>query len=269
MKKSALLAVALTLACSAWAQVPQHIDINGINGGKKGAEVIEDVVVPVPSEIFSVLDKQGHVAWVQVLKKTKDPIQPRGSQEQISLLLGTVIAEGFVAVEAQDPDEVKNIGKSVLELSKAIGVKKTVVTRSNAIISDADKKDWQNVRVELDKALQDVKSAMAELRSQNLAQLVSLGGWLRGTEALTQVVLMNYTAEGAELLHQPVLIKNFKRRVEALKKKDPLVQKIRQGLDQIEPLMGNGEGEISEKNVKDIQQICSDLLKAINQKPNQ
>ena len=271
MKKSALFALALAFSSAAmWAEPAQHIDINGIGGEKKsGAQVIEDVIVPVPSEIFLVLDKQGKPAWSEVLRPMKQAIQPQGGPEQIALTLGAVIAEGFVAVEAENTEEVKNIGRSVWNLSKGIGVKKAVERRSSAIISDADKKDWKGVRKELDGALSDVKTAMIDLRSQDLAQLVSLSGWLRGTEALTQVVLKDYKAEGAELLHQPLLLKNFKRRIEMLKnKKDPLVEKIHQGLLQLEPLM-SGEGEVSEKTVKDIQDICSDLIKAINQKPTQ
>jgi hypothetical protein len=41
---------------------------------------------------------------------------------------------------------------------------------------------------------------LVELGDEQLAQLVSLGGWLRGTEALTQVVMKNYSRDGAELL---------------------------------------------------------------------
>jgi hypothetical protein len=269
MKKSALFALAAAACLPAWAQAPQHIDINGITGQNKGTEMIEDVVVPVPSEIFSVLDKQGQPPWTEVLRPMKDPVRPQGTPDQIALTLGTVIAEGFVAVEAKNSEEVKNIGRSVLNLAQAIDVKAAVVRRSNAIIQAANKNDWPAVRKELDGALRDVKSAMAELHSDDLSQLVSLGGWLRGTEALTQVILKNYTPEGAELLHQPVLLKYFKHRIERLKNKTPLINKVLKGLNEVEPLM-NGDpekGEISEKAVKDIEAIASDLVKAINQKP--
>jgi hypothetical protein len=269
MKKSALFALAAVVCFPAWGQAPQHIDINGITGQNKGTEMIENVVVPVPSEIFTILDKLGAPPWTEVLRPMKEAVQPRGTPEQISLLLGTVIAEGFVAVEAQNSEAVKNIGSSVLNLATAIGVKQAVESRANAIIQNANKKDWPAVRTELDRAQRNVKAGMVAIHSEDLSQLVSLGGWLRGTEALTQVVLKNYTPAGAELLHQPVLLKYFKHRIEGIKNKTPLVLKIQKGLDEVEPLM-NGDpdnGEISEKAVKDIQTIASDLIKAINQKP--
>ncbi len=230
--------------------------------------MIEKVVVPVPSEIFSVLDKQqGKPAWAAVLHPVKDA-SVSGTKEQISLLLGTVIAEGFVAVEAQNADEVKNIGRTVLTLSKAIGVQKAVVGRANAIIEAADKKDWPRVRRELDGALQVVKQAMDEMRNQDLAQLVSLGGWLRGTQALTAVVNAHYTADGAELLHQPALLDYFKHQIDAMspKQKNGLVSKIRKGLEEITPVMGGSETEVPEKAVKQVEAISTDLIKEIYQK---
>jgi hypothetical protein len=271
MNKCALLALAAGFSSSVLAQdtVPQHIDVTGFGPDQAGSKVIEDVVVPVPSEIFAVLDKQGKPAWSEVLHPVKDVAIPGSSAEQISLLLGTVIAEGFVAVEAENTEEVKNIGRTVLTLSKALGVENAVKRRSNAIIQMAEKKDWRAVRKELDGALADVKKAMDEMKSQDRAQLVSLGGWLRGTQALTTVVEKNFSKDGAELLHQPALLNHFKRMIDRMdaRKKNALVNKIRQGLNEIGPLMSPGDGgEVTEKTVKEIERIATDLIKAINQK---
>ena len=159
---------------------------------------------PVPSEIFAVLDKLGKPNWAAVLRSNKTLAKAPGEQAETALLLGTVIAEGFIAVEATKTTEVKEIGKNVLKLAKALGVGKEVTERTNAILNYADKADWPGVRKELDLALSDVKRAMVKLDSEPLSQLVSLGGWLRGTEALTTVVTTGYTKDGAELLHQPL-----------------------------------------------------------------
>lgn len=263
MKKALLLAL-VALSPVVFAEVPQKIDVR-----KLPAKVIDDVVVPVPSEVFGVLDKMGRPNWNAVQRPINGVAQPIGEQPQIALLLGSVIAEGFIAVEAEDAEEVKQIGKSVLNLATALGVKKSVVKRSNSIIDYAGKKDWTAVRKELDLALQDVKSAMIDLNSESLSQLVSLGGWLRGTEALTAVVVKSYTKDGAELLHQPLLLDHFEKRLAGLKPKFkvPVVAKIQKGLLDIRPLIGLTEGaNISEKSVKEIHAIATDLVKSINTK---
>ncbi|MEK0446668.1 MAG: hypothetical protein RLZZ399_1989 [Verrucomicrobiota bacterium] len=236
----------------------------------KEAKLVDDVVVPVPSEVFAVLDKLGKPAWTEVLRPLKGVATPTGGREQISLMLGSIIAEGFIAVEAENTQEVKHIGNSVRSLAKAIGVEKALNRRANSIVEYADKHRWQEVRKELDMALFDVRQAMLELDSEPLAQLVSLGGWLRGTEALCQVVSKEYTRDGAELLHQPVLAEHFDRRISLMpprSSEQPLVSKIQKGLREIRPMMGNGDGSaISEKTVREIGKRCSDLVALIQAK---
>ena len=267
LPKLGVCAVAVALGGAAVsgiaAQPAKSIDLSKF---PKEAQMVERVVVPVPSEVFSVLDKMGKPNWPEVLKAQKSVVEPVGSERQISLLLGTVIAEGFIAVEAESAPEVKNIGNSVRLLAKAIGVEKAVSRRATSIVEYAEKKRWVDVRRELDLALSDVRQAMLELNSEPLAQLVSLGGWLRGTEALAQVVGKSFSKDGAGLLHQPVLIEHFDLRLAEMPeaaKSDPLMIKIRVGLSEIQPLMNEGTTGISEKAVRKIGSICADLVAVI------
>lgn len=263
MKYFALLLLGAAGSLTA-AEPAQHIDVGKL---PQQATLVEDVIVPVPSEVFGVLDKLGSPNWHEVLRSVQ--ADPPGARPQTALMLGSVIAEGFIAVEAQESEEVKKIGRGVLNLSKAIGVEKAVVARSKAIIEFADKKDWVRVRKELDGALADVKQAMSELHDEELAQLVSLGGWLRGTEALTQVVKKNYTKDSAELLHQPSLLEFFERRLKGMNSRlrgDAVVAKVEKRLPEIRPLIGEANSVISAKSVDQINEVTADLVKSINSK---
>jgi hypothetical protein len=269
MKKLFFLAFAAASCLAAEeapSKTPQTIDVKRLP-----AAIIDEVVVPRPDEIFKVLGKVGQrPRWNEVLRKSMGTISPMPDREQTALLLGTVIAEGFIAVEAEDAEEVKKIGKTVLKLSKAIGVEKVVEKRSSAIIEGADKKDWPAVQRELDKAFNDVKIAMIELHDMELSHLVSLGGWVRGTEALTQVVDKNYTKDGAELLHQPALVEYFDRRITEMKperKSKPVVTQVQKALIDIRPLMGVG-GAISLKTVREVRDIAARVVKTIQSKAN-
>ena len=184
LMKHTLLPALLLATLPLNAAPPAKIDVSRL---PHQTRVIGDVVVPVPSEIFGVLDKLTKPRWAEVLRPMKGVAKPVGDPPQVALLLGAVIAEGFVAVEAEDADQVQKIGNSVLSLSDALGVRKAVTKRANAIIDASNQKDWKLVRKELDRALSDVKEAMAQLGNDQLSQLVSLGGWLRGTEALCAV----------------------------------------------------------------------------------
>lgn len=235
---------------------PKQIDLS-----KFPAAAVEDVVVPVPSEVFAALDRLGTPSWRDEFRDNLG--KNTGNRAQVALLLGTVIAEGFVAVEAEDTEKVKEIGREVLKLSKAINVDKAVIERCNSITTKADAKDWQGVRREFDGALQNVRQAMRELNDDDIAQLVSLGGWLRGTEVLTSIVRKNYKPDGAELLHQPELLNYFKTRIDRMSprlRRDDLVVKIRGTLIEIKPLIN---GDISAENVAKINDMTNALVISI------
>lgn len=271
MKKALCTAFAV-LTTFAVAQAPTEntpppatIDVTNLPGS-----VVQDVVIPVPTEIFRVLDRVGKPRWLEILRPTKNVATP-GDREQIALLLGTIIAEGFIAVEAEKEEEVKSIGKVVIQLADALNVGKSVRKRASAIIDAADKKDWKNVRQELDKAQRDVQTAMREMNDENYAQLVSLGGWLRGLEALATDVKNEYKKDNVDLLHQPALVDHFLRRIDGMPKKikdKPLVKKMQKGLVDIKPLMGTEGVAISEKTVEELRLIAEELNKAIHAKAN-
>ena len=256
--KNFLLFIAALVAVPLCAEPPRTIDVSSFP-----ATLVDDVVIPVPTEVFGVLDKLGSPEWHTALRPVKTAV-PR-QRSHVALLLGSTIAEGFIAVQAQDAESVKKIGRHVLTLSKAIGVQKSVMSRTKSIIDAADKKDWKTVRFEFDGASKDVKQAMIELGDVQLAQIVSLGGWLRGTEALTTVVSNNYTKDGAELLHQPAIEAYFQRRLTEFNprlKDNAALKIIIERFPGLRPLIAP---PISLEKVEAIHQLTAELVKVINQ----
>jgi hypothetical protein len=252
LKLSAIAVSSLTL-CAHGARVPpQHIDI------KELSKKVEDVVVPLPNEIFGALNKLGVVNWKEHVRSdrgTNFTERPR-----IALLLGTVIADGFIAVQAEDAPAVKEIGQRVLALSKGIGGGNSITPHAKAIIEAADKRDWDSVRQELDRTQNSVQQAMNEVHDEKLSQLVSLGGWLRGTEVLTSVVTKRFSADGAELLHQPDLLSYFQARLQAMPEFNvPIIHEIEVGLVKVKPLIDVGNARIPPEAVKKINEITTRL----------
>ena len=153
------------------------------------AKPIAEVVVPIPSEVFGSLDKFSNSNWRLVQNNRFARAKSHGDATQIALLLGIAIGEGFIAVEAHDAAEAREIGAAVLKLAKALGVQSSVMRRSQSIVDLANKNDWPAVRAEWDAVLPEVQQGMKQLKSEQLSHLVSLGGWLRGTSALTALIL--------------------------------------------------------------------------------
>jgi hypothetical protein len=238
--------------CVHGAQAPQRINI------KQFSTTVEDVVVPLPNEIFGALNKLGAVNWKDHVRSDGEPNFTE--RPRIALLLGTVIADGFIAVQAEDAPAVRDIGQRILALAKGIGVGNSITPHAKAIIDAADKRNWENVRQELDRTQNSVQQAMNEVHDEKLSQLVSLGGWLRGTEVLTSVVKQHFSNDGAELLHQPDLLTCFQTRLQAMSEFNlPIIQQIQDALVEVKPLIDVANARIPAESVKKVNEITMRL----------
>ncbi|MGI8602999.1 MAG: hypothetical protein ACR2OZ_08365 [Verrucomicrobiales bacterium] len=225
-------------------------------------EVIDEVIVPVPSEIFLVLDKLGKPDWKSELRKNKPPTF--SGRVDVSLLLGAVVAEGFIAVQAQDQDAVERIGKDVLKLSESLGLKDTVLPHTNSILEAAKHNHWEIVRVEFDKTQKTARDTMEQRRDYELSQCVSLGGWLRGTEAVTSLIGRNYTSDAAELLNQPDIVRHFRKELQKISNRSSKLEGVRSGLNEIARVIGTGDEPPSVAGIESIHSASARVVKIIS-----
>ena len=183
------------------------------------------------------------------------------------MLFGLTVSEGFIAVQAEDKEAVRRIGREVLRLASSLGVAGSVEAHANAIVNAAGKSSWVVVRSELDKTRQTVLNKMAELRDDELVDLVSLGGWLGGTRALAAVLKENYSVEGSDLLNQPELVKQLKddfNRISKRARRGNVFAKVSKTLEHLESLMRtDASGAISEGKVIEIALSTKNLVEAI------
>jgi hypothetical protein len=227
------------------------------------AKPVERVLVPVPKEVFRLLDGFQNANWRAVQRPEITLWKSRGNQVQIATLLGTVIAEGFIAMEAKDSAEVRKVGNRALSLAGALGVKRAALRRSRSIMDNADANKWAPARKEWDGVLSDLQKRMIALKSESLAHLVSVSGWLRGTDALCALVLQDFSPERAELIRQPAMIDYLEKQLHGMKPQageDPIVVGLEKGLQDIRGLIGDGGEALTEEKVREIGAICDDLV---------
>jgi len=227
------------------------------------ATQVHGVAVPVPKEIFRSLDQFRDANWAAVKRPEVARWKSHGDQAQIATLLGVVIAEGFIAMEAKDSTEVKNLGNSVLWLAGGLGIRERALRRSRSIMELADKNEWSEARKEWDGVLADLETGMIELKSTQLAELVSLGGWLRGTEALSALVLQNYSPERSDLIRQPMLIDYLEKQLRAMStdiQARPIVARLLDGIRTIRSLVESENGPLSEETVRKVHGVCAELV---------
>jgi hypothetical protein len=253
------------IAMSALAQTPSEQN----SPLPSQAKQVHGLAVPVPKEIFRSLDQFRDANWPAVKRPEVARWKSHGDQAQIATLLGVVIAEGFIAMEAKDSTEVKNLGNSVLSLARGLGIREHALRRSRSIMEFADKNEWSEARKEWDGVFSDLEAGMIEIKSEHLAQLVSLGGWLRGTEALSALVLQNYSPERSNLIRQPALIDYLAEQLRAMSsdiRARPIVVKLLDGIQTIRSLVESENGPLGEETVRKVHGICAGLAPLSSQR---
>ena len=127
----------------------------------------------MPGEFFAAINKLDRPNWKQLVRVGTP--EATSNRAQIALVLGTLVADGYIAVEAQDGQGVKNIGKEIINLAKKLNVSQSVLGRGNSINDFAENNDWNALREELEATQNEVKLDMFEQKDSNLVTLVSLG----------------------------------------------------------------------------------------------
>ena len=162
------------------------------------------------------------------------------NRAQIALNLGGLIADGFIAVEAKDSQQVKNIGSDIIKLAKALGVSERLLGRGNSINEFAQNNEWDTLQEELEATQNEVKSSMQSHADQDLVILVTLGGWIRGTQVVTAAIMQNYDERSAKVLRQPALVHFMQSKINEVApelRREPLVKDVSEQLGEIEKLV--------------------------------
>jgi hypothetical protein len=81
---------------------------------------------------------------------------------------------------------------------------------------------------------------MQSHRDQDLIILVSVGGWIRGTQVVSAAVMQNYDKGAAKLLRQPALVNFIQSKLNEVSpevRDEPLVKEVSGELPRIEKLV--------------------------------
>jgi hypothetical protein len=228
----------------------------------------DSLTIPTPGELFAALEKPGKPDWAGQYR-TPIPVTYT-NRAQIALNLGGLIADGFIAVEAQDSQQVKNIGTDIIKLAKALGVSENVLSRGNSINEFAESSEWDALHEELEATQNEVKSSMQSHRDQDLVILVSLGGWIRGTQAVSAAVIKNYDEGSAKVLRQPAVVSFLRAKVNDISmdlRNEPLVKSVNDQLAAVEKLVAfqSGKGPGLDE-VKKLNAAVTKLMEEIQSK---
>ncbi len=232
------------------------------------AESVPAVTVPTPAEFFGAIDKVSRPDWAAFYRDpgpTSFPTRP-----QTAFNLGALVADGYIAVEAQDGQQVKNTGKDIVALARALGVGENVLARGKSISDFADKNDWFALREELEATTNEVRRAMADQRDEALSSLILAGAWMRSLQAGGRAAELSGEPSAASLLGQKELIAYLHGQLRDLPEKvrtGPVVERVGNAFASVGELMtvdGGGAPDLEQAGA--IQAACAELLTQLGSK---
>jgi len=228
----------------------------------------DSVTIPTPGELFSALAKTTKPDWAG---RYRGAIAMNyKTRAQIALNLGGLIADGFIAIEAQDAQQVKNTGSDIVKMAKALGVSENILARGNSINQFAESDEWSALQEELEATQNEVKLSMQSHRDQDLVILVSLGGWIRGTQVVGGLVAKNYDEKLGQVLRQPELLRFIRSKIGQIAPEmqdDPLVKSVNTQLGAIEQIVAKPFGQgLTLGEVNKLNESVNRLMQEIQKK---
>jgi hypothetical protein len=225
---------------------------------------VNPYTAPAVAEIFQQLDDLRPLPFEEL--KRVFPQATHASREQMGMVFGGLVADGFLIVESKRQNLVEDLGRVLLRQARSLGVGDRVMRHSASLTELGKKGDWAAVRAELLSTQEDVEQAMTELRDQKMAHLISLGGWLRGLEICAGAVEGNYTTDRAAVLWQRDLINYFSEELTTLPPavaRTPLFEKVRAGVNGIRDLLNRVPDKIPLDDVKALHAQAKELNRII------
>ncbi|MFZ4777565.1 MAG: hypothetical protein ACOYM3_19520 [Terrimicrobiaceae bacterium] len=181
---------------------------------------------------------------------------------QTAMHFGSLVADGFMLTLAERPQDVQDVGKSLIRQARALGVGERLTKRSKSLFEYSDKGDWAGMRQELVRTQTDVETSMLELRDEEMAHMISLGGWLRGFQLGANSTANFYTPVKAGILGNVEIMDYFLDRLSTLHprlKKTEFVKTLTDRIKGIRDLVSeNQERILSQEQVSQIRILADE-----------
>lgn len=226
---------------------------------------VNTFTAPSIKKLFGDLAELGALPY-EKLRRDLPKDAPR-DRTQVALSLGMLIADGFLMVTTEKISEFEQVGRGVLKHAKALGAGDRISRHTKTIIENSAGGDWDVLKDELAKTQTDVEAELVLLRDHEIAQLISLGGWIRGLEISATAASDPFTPKKAAVLARADLIEFFQYSLldlpEKIRARDPL-KSVLAALDDIAALLNKPDKTgLTAEDVEFLRAKAQSLGKAI------
>jgi hypothetical protein len=175
---------------------------------------INDVTAPSIERIFADLDSLGDLPYEELSRKL--PENAPKERAVTALSLGTLIADGLLTVQSEKRGDLKPIGEALKVHAEALGADKRVNRHTKSLVEHSLAGEWTKLKKELAATQSDVEAEMVLLRDVQMANLISLGGWLRAFQIACGALEKEFDTDKAEKVVRIDVIDYYNAEMETL-----------------------------------------------------
>lgn len=223
---------------------------------------LNEFTVPSIAKVFDELEKVSPLAYDSSHLKRHDRLPL--DRSRLALRLGTLIADGFIAVQTGNSEDVPQIASHISRYAKALGAGDEIKKHAAALLDHAKAKDLVKLKNALAATQRDVERELASLRDPDLSHLISLGGWLEALDSAAMAVDLKFTPERALTLFREDVADYYAESIGSL---NPQISGRPQVLKMRELLQGLRNAMVLEENakpnpaqVKEVTKVAAELV---------
>lgn len=139
-----------------------------------------------PADFLDGIGGRVKARWRQLYREAPPP--PTAARPLSAFVLGGLMADSFIALQATDAQQFRNNNQDILTYCRVLGLNEKLAPRLMSQGKLAEKDKWTDLRQEVVDGHQVLCRVLHEQRDEDLAVLVDLGIWLRLLEVVSHVV---------------------------------------------------------------------------------
>jgi hypothetical protein len=200
-----MLAVSALLAIAVTAAEPTKPGLKGEDHNGVPADLLDDRQIQKPDDVtFSVPSISKVFDTLQLLMplpmadvERKMPARMPLDRADLAIELGFLVADGFLTVQAEQLEKLEDLAKDLTRYGKALGTGDRVSRHLADLLEIAKNKNVPELKKALAATQRDVELELVALKDEDLAHLISRGGWIRALEVSAAAVDKQFSQERA------------------------------------------------------------------------
>lgn len=171
----------------------------------------EPAIPASPTELFARLSQETRPQWRLQYRETVT--RCLGDRNQAALGLGAVAADLFLAVQARDAQQVRNLLQDGEMIEKTLGLAEVTGLQRQQILAAAGQEEWEILTTRVSGLVEAWCTQLRAQKDEALADITYIGEWLRCLQICHAVTIARRISDPGLAGGNPALIGEMKRRL--------------------------------------------------------